>query len=174
MMPSATSSQTIGPYWHLIDDPTWADLTRFGASGERITLCGRVTDGEGAPISDACIEIWQSDPPTNETFPGFGRSATDQNGEFRFTTVKPDAVPGNGNAIQAPHILVTILARGLVKALFTRAYFAGEPLNENDPLLSAIDNPQRRATLIATADGAATWRLNICLQGDNESLFLDI
>jgi protocatechuate 3,4-dioxygenase alpha subunit len=174
MMPSATSSQTIGPYWHLIDDPTWSDLTRFGASGERITLCGRVTDGDGAPISDACIEIWQSDPPTNESFPGFGRSATDLKGEFRFITIKPGPVPGKGNAIQAPHILVTILARGLLKALFTRAYFDGERLNKNDPLLSAIEDSDRRATLIATSDGDAKWRLNISLQGENESVFLDI
>jgi protocatechuate 3,4-dioxygenase alpha subunit len=173
-MLTATSSQTIGPYWHLIDDPTWSDLTRFGASGERIIFGGQLTDGDGAPVSDACIEIWQSNPATDESFPGFGRSATDLNGEFQFITIKPGAVPGTGNSIQAPHILVTILARGLLKALFTRAYFDGEPLNEIDPLLSAIEGQDRRETLIATLHDDAKWRFNISLQGDNESVFLDI
>ena len=72
-MSVATASQTIGPYWHLVEDRTWADLTRFGAQGEKIVLTGRVLDGDGNPCSDACIEIWQTDPPTSDTFPGFGR-----------------------------------------------------------------------------------------------------
>ncbi len=70
-MPIATASQTIGPYWHLLEDPSWADLTRFGAQGERITLTGAVLDGDGKPCADACVEIWQSDPPASDSFPGF-------------------------------------------------------------------------------------------------------
>ena len=69
-MAIATASQTIGPYWHLIEDPSWADLTRFGAEGEKITLTGAVLDGDGQPCADACVEIWQSDPPVSESFPG--------------------------------------------------------------------------------------------------------
>jgi protocatechuate 3,4-dioxygenase alpha subunit len=173
-MQAATSSQTIGPYWHLIDDPTWYDLTRFGAVGERIELTGRVTDGDGAPVSDAAVEIWQSSPPADDLFPGYGRSITDKSGEFRFITLKPQAVPGPGNTLQAPHFLVALMARGLLKVLFTRAYFDGEPLNETDPLLSAIEDPTRRATLIAIPYGNAAWRMDIRMQGGNETVFLDI
>ena len=95
-MPSATASQTIGPFWHLLEHPEWADLTRFGAAGERVSLIGSVVDGDGSPVTDAAVELWQADPPTDDRFPGFGRCRTDEHGEFRFTTVKPGAVPGRG------------------------------------------------------------------------------
>ena len=103
-MPSATASQTIGPFWHLIEHPEWADLTRFGAAGRRITLIGSVTDGDGNPVTDAAVELWQADPPADERFPGFGRSRTDDAGGFLFRTLKPGPVPGRGNAQQAPHL----------------------------------------------------------------------
>jgi protocatechuate 3,4-dioxygenase alpha subunit len=177
-VPSATGGQTIGPFWHLIEHPEWADLTRFGASGERITLTGSVVDGDGNPVTDAAVELWQADPPADESFPGFGRSRTDERGEFRFTTVKPGPVPGRGNAQQAPHLAVALHARGLLKALVTRAYFAGEPLNETDPLLSSIADPKRRATLIAQPQESDYWRLDIRLQrglsSEAETVFLDI
>jgi len=173
-MPTATASQTVGPFWHLLEDKDWADLTRFGASGERITLIGRVQDGAGAPVADACVEIWQADPPADDTFPGFGRCGTDQNGMFRFATLRPGPVPGRGNATQAPHIAIQVFARGLLRGLVTRAYFAGENLNETDPLLTAIDSPARRNTLIAQPAGEATWRLDIRLQGGDETVFLDV
>jgi protocatechuate 3,4-dioxygenase alpha subunit len=182
-MPRATPSQTIGPYWHLIEDPGWADLTRFGAAGEKIVFSGTVTDGDAAPVADAAVEIWQADPPASDTFPGFGRAGTDSAGRFRLITVKPGPMPGRGNAQQAPHLAVTIMARGLLKPLFTRAYFDGEPLNETDPLLSAIEDPRLRATLLArcqpaelgeTAAHLPEWRLDIRLQGGDETVFLDI
>jgi protocatechuate 3,4-dioxygenase alpha subunit len=181
-MPIATASQTIGPYWHLIEHPEMADLTRFGAKGEKIVFTGRITDGDGLPVTDACVEIWQADPPANETFPGCGRTATDPQGIFRFITIKPGQVPGPrgvaGNAPQAPHLAITILARGLVKALHTRAYFDGDRLNESDPVLGLVEPPARRATLIACPagkqDGAAVWRLDLRLQGDNETVFMEI
>lgn len=177
-MPSATASQTIGPFWHLIEHPEWADLTRFGVAGERITLSGSVIDGDGNPVTDAAVELWQADPRADEHFPGFGRSRTDERGEFRFTTVKPGAAPGRGNAQQAPHFAIALHARGLLKALVTRAYFAGEPLNETDPLLSSIDDPKRRATMIARPEAASRWRINIRLQGgssaETETVFLDV
>lgn len=173
-MPVATASQTVGPFWHLIEDPSWADLTRFGATGEKIILTGAVLDGDGQPCADACIEIWQSDPPASDNFPGFGRSNTDRNGVFRFTTLKPGPVRGRGNAQQAPHIAVTVLSRGLMRALVTRAYFQGEALNETDPLLMSLEDPARRATLIAKPVGRGEWRLDIRLQGNGETVFLDV
>ena len=173
-MPSATASQTIGPYWHLLEDRSWADLTRFGATGERIELSGVVTDGDGLPFPDACIEIWQSSPELSDRFPGFGRSGTDENGRFRFVTLKPEPVAGRGNTQQAPHIAIWVLARGLMRGLATRAYFAGETLNETDPLLTSIEDKARRDTLIAHPEGQGVWRLDIRLQGERETVFLDV
>jgi len=173
-MPTATASQTIGPYWHLLEDASWADLTRFGAKGEKIRLIGSVIDGDGSPIDDGCIEIWQADPPAAHDFTGFGRCGTDAQGNFHFTTIKPGPVPGRGNAQQAPHIAIAVFARGLLKALVTRAYFEGERLNETDPLLSSIEDPERRRTLIAHPLGDNTWRLDIRLQGSGETVFLDL
>jgi protocatechuate 3,4-dioxygenase alpha subunit len=173
-MPIATSSQTIGPYWHLLEEKNWADLTRFGAQGQKITLIGTLADGDGLPITDACVELWQADPPAAENFAGFGRGATDAGGHFRFVTIAPGPVPGLGNTLQAPHFAITIFARGLLKGLVTRAYFEGEPLNETDPLLSSIEDRARRRTLIAKRVDATTWRMDIRLQGEGETVFLDV
>jgi len=180
-LPIATPSQTIGHHWHLIEDPAWADLTRFGAEGERITLTGSIRDGDGQPCTDACIEIWQADPPASERFTGFGRARVDERGVFRLRTVRPGPVPqgqvgqGNeGSALQAPHVALRILARGLMRDLVTRLYFQDDPRNETDPLLTSFEDPERRATLIARPDGPAAWRLDIRLQGYNETVFLAI
>ncbi|TCZ53638.1 protocatechuate 3,4-dioxygenase subunit alpha [Roseicella aquatilis] len=173
-MPVATASQTIGPYWHLIEHPEMADLTRFGAEGERIEVTGRITDGEGLPVADAAVEIWQASPAADARFPGHGRAATDPDGRFRFVTLKPGPVPGPGNQTQAPHLSVVLLARGLLTALRTRVYFAGEPLNETDPLLSAIEDSAERATLIARPAGPGAWTLDIRLQGEGETVFLEV
>jgi protocatechuate 3,4-dioxygenase, alpha subunit len=177
-VPSATSGQTIGPFWHLIEHPEWADLTRFGTPGARMTLTGSIVDGEGSPVTDAAVELWQSDPPADDRFPGFGRSRTDERGGFRFTTVKPGPVPGRGNTQQAPHFALAVHARGLLKRLVTRVYFADESLNETDPLLSSIEDPNRRTTLIAHPDSPTEWRINIRLQrgprNEPETVFLDI
>ena len=176
-VPIATPSQTIGPYWHLIEYPEFADLTRFGASGEKVVLTGRVFDGDAAPVPDACVELWQASPEADDTFPGYGRAATDTDGRYRFTTLKPGPVPGRGNNLQAPHLAVAIFARGLLKQLFTRIYFADEALNGSDPVLSSIDDPARRRTLIAIRDDASrppTYRFDIVLQGDAETVFFEI
>jgi protocatechuate 3,4-dioxygenase alpha subunit len=167
-----TGHQTIGPYWHLIEDKSWADLTRFGAEGETIVLSGTLFDADG-PMAEGCIEIWQSDPPADDRFPAFGRSGTDKSGKFRFTTLKPGPVRGRGNAQQAPHIDIWVHARGLLRPLATRAYFENEALNATDPLLSSID-PDRRGTLIARPDAPGVWRLDLRLQGDGETVFLDV
>lgn len=177
----ATASQTAGPYWHLIDFPEWADLLRPGgpnagyAKGERITLTGRITDGDGAACGDAMVEIWQADPDGayEAGFHGFGRAATDAEGRFRFHTVKPGAVKGRGNATQAPHITLTIFARGLMQHLVTRLYFAGEALNETDPVLAQVP-AARRGTLIAQRTAPGEWTLDIRLQGEGETVFLAV
>ena len=129
-------------------------------------------------MTDAAVELWQADPPADETFPGFGRCRTDERGEFRFNTVKPGPVPGRGNAQQAPHFAICLHARGLLKTVMTRAYLDGDPLNETDPLLSSIEDAKRRATLLARSVSESQWRLDIRLQrgphGETETVFLDI
>lgn len=179
----ATASQTAGPYWHLIDHPEWADLLRMdgpnaGLATAAITLTGRIADGAGEPVTDALVEIWQADAEGryDGSFHGFGRCATDREGRYRFSTLRPGPVPapGGGNTPQAPHVALSIFARGLLKPLVTRLYFAGEPLNDTDPLLNAIPEPERRATLIARPDGPARWVLDIRLQGEGETVFLEV
>jgi protocatechuate 3,4-dioxygenase alpha subunit len=180
-MTSATASQTAGPYWHMIDFPEWADLLRAGSgnegvAGEKMTLVGRITDGDDAPCGDALVEIWQAGPDGayEAGFRGFGRCASDANGEFRFTTLKPGPVPGRGNTLQAPHIQIVIFARGLMSHVVTRAYFEGEALNATDPVLNLVDDPARRATLVAKPEGNGVWRMDIRLQGAGETVFLDV
>jgi protocatechuate 3,4-dioxygenase alpha subunit len=168
---AATAFQTIGPFWHLVEDKAMADLTRFGATGERVTLLGTLRDGDGAVCPDACIEIWQPSPAPDDHFPGYGRCNTDRTGSFRFTTLKPGPVAGNGNALQAPHIAINILSRGVMSRLYTRAYFAGDPHNDADPLLNLVP-PSRRATMIAREESPATWRLDLRLQGEGETVFI--
>ncbi|MDE8348689.1 MAG: protocatechuate 3,4-dioxygenase subunit alpha [Acidocella sp.] len=169
-----TTSQTIGPYWHLIEDKSWSDLTRFGATGEVITVTGTITDGANAKMTDACVEIWQTSPVASDEFPGFGRAATDDSGYFSFKTIMPEPVRGPGNILQAPHLAVTILARGLMFHLATRLYFENEPTNENDPVLSLIGDKALRNTLIARQTKTGVWHLDIHLQGDAETVFFEI
>jgi protocatechuate 3,4-dioxygenase, alpha subunit len=186
-----TPSQTVGPFFHLGLDRPWADLTTGNPVGERIIIEGRVVDGDGAPVPDACLELWQAnaagrynhpdddqqDKPLDPNFRGFGRCATDTMGMFRVTTIRPGPVPGRGNALQAPHINVAVFGRGLLKQLFTRIYFAGEPANDSDPVLLSIEDPAARQTLLATSrnsSGTPVYRFDIVLQGEKETAFLDI
>ena len=188
-----TASQTVGPFFHYaLDRPDWSDLTAAGATGQKIIIEGRVTDGDGAPAADALLEIWQAnaagryahpedtqDKPIDPKFRGFGRVCTDAEGRYRFTTIRPGAVPGRGNAMQAPHINVSVFARGLLKRLVTRIYFGDEPSNETDPVLSAIEDEAVRRTLVATASRGGkgqplAYRFDIVLQGKGETAFFDI
>jgi protocatechuate 3,4-dioxygenase alpha subunit len=191
-MPIESGWATIGPFFHSV--LPWKDggqLAKPETKGERISILGRVLDAEGKPISDAMIEVWQANAagrydhpedlqeskPLDPNFHGFGRVATDPDGRFRLRTIKPGPVPGSDEASQAPHINVSIFARGLLKRLVTRIYFPGEPLNETDALLSALPT-DRRATLIArVTDADAAERVlhfDIVLQGGNETVFLDV
>ncbi|WP_158914965.1 protocatechuate 3,4-dioxygenase subunit alpha [Caulobacter sp. S45] len=156
-------------------------------AGERIEITGRVIDAAGAPIPDAMIEIWQAnaagryasvddgraDLPLDPDFTGFGRSSTSKDGEYRFLTVKPGRVPGPGNTLQAAHIAVGVFGRGLIKRLVTRIYFEDEPANAEDPILELVPT-DRRQTLIARRTSDGTYRFDIVLQGENETVFFDI
>jgi protocatechuate 3,4-dioxygenase, alpha subunit len=187
---SLTPSQTIGPFFKpSLIWPELSILVNDNTRGERIIIEGRILDGDGAPVDDAMVEIWQAnaegryDHPedTQEklldpNFHGFGRTATDEGGGFRFETIKPGPVPGNGGTLQAPHINVTIFSRGLLKHVVTRIYFPDEPLNANDPVLNAVPR-DRRSTLIARAEDAAQkrlYRFDVILQGNKETVFFDI
>ena len=188
-----TPSQTVGPFFHFALTPTEHDfraivgdnLATPDAVGEPIRIAGRLLDGAGEPVPDAMVEIWQADgagryagrePGVNVSFTGFGRGATSKEGAFGFTTVKPGAVPGPGGRPQAPHIDVGIFARGMLKRLFTRIYFAGEPANDGDAVLTLVP-AGRRATLIARRDGMSDglplFVLDIRLQGDQETVFFE-
>jgi len=192
-----TASQTVGPFYHYaLDRPQWTDLTRYGAKGEKIRVTGRILDGDGKPCPDAFLELWQAnaegrynhpaddqDKKLDPRFVGFGRVGADAKGKYSFVTIRPGAVPGRGNAMQAPHIAVNLFARGLLKHVATRIYFPDHAeANEADPVLGAIDDPAQRATLIArrakpTKVGRAmlpTYRFDIVLQGPGETAFLDI
>jgi len=184
-----TPGQTVGPFFSLgLDRPEWADMTRHNPCGERIVIEGRVLDGNGVPVSDALIELWQAnsegrydhlhdeqgDKKIDPNFHGYGRVATDPHGEFRIKTIKPGPVPGRGNALQAPHINVAFFARGLLRQLHTRIYFSDEAANVSDPLLSSIENGAVRQTLIARRGEGGAYRFDFILQGQGETAFLDI
>ncbi len=178
-----TASQTLGPFFNYALPPV-ADLTGGGkALGQCIRLSGRVTDVNQAPIRDALVEIWQANAaggyahpldnddarPRDPNFSGFGRVLTDGDGGFAFTTVMPGPVPFQGNRWQAPHISVAIFAAGLLRRIRTRAYFPGEALNAEDPVLAAVPAERRPLLVARTEDGG--YRFDIRLRGDGETPF---
>lgn len=190
-----TPSQTIGPYFAYSLTPTryhisalvGDDLVTEDAVGEPIRIEGRVFDGTGAGVTDALVEIWQADGegrfaghegglPSNAAFKGFGRSECDGEGRYGFRTVKPGPVPGPNGTTQAPHILVSIFARGVLNRLHTRIYLEGEAGNETDPILALVP-AERRGTLIARrageTDGMKRYVLDIHLQGEDETVFFE-
>lgn len=185
-----TPSQTAGPYFHLGMTETRSVRCIAGpqAKGERVWLACRVFDGVGSPVDDAVIEIWQADAEGKYNHPddgqdksvdsawfGFGRMATAEDGSCEFETIKPGRVPGAGNVLQAAHLNLAIFARGRLKQLYTRIYFAGNPANSEDPVLALVP-PPRRETLMAHPDAvhAGHWRFDIHLQGKQETVFFDV
>ncbi len=178
-----TASQTLGPFFNYAL-PFDADLTGGGkAEGRRILLRGRVMDVSGSPVRDALVEIWQANAagryahpldsdnsrPHDPHFTGFGRVLTDAGGEFSFTTVMPGPAPFEGNRWQAPHVSLAVFGAGLLRRLRTRAYFPGEELNADDPVLAAVPEG-RRALLVSEAEEGG-YRFDIRLRGDNETPF---
>jgi protocatechuate 3,4-dioxygenase alpha subunit len=184
-----TPSQTIGPFFHdaLIDEDRSELVAPDHPSAIRIE--GTVYDGAGDVVPDAMVEIWQANPAGRyddpkddredlplgpETFSGFGRSDTVNGGKFSFVTLKPGALPGLGDQSQAPHIMVSIFARGLLKRVVTRIYFPDEEAaNANDPILSSVEDPELRETLIGRDEGDVL-RFDIHLQGENQTAFFEL
>ena len=182
-----TPSQTVGPFFNIGMPGEPTELVAPGTEGA-VRLEGVIYDGDGAPVVDALVEIWQAAPsgryhhpddpredlPVREGFEGFGRAETDpEDGSYAFVTLKPGPVPGPGGTMQAPHLMVSVLARGLLKRLATRIYFEDEAdANAADPVLSAVD-AGRRDTLVARRDGDA-YRFDVRLQGDGETVFFDV
>jgi protocatechuate 3,4-dioxygenase, alpha subunit len=179
----ATSSQTVGPFFHfgLAADAGLGRIVAPDAAGAHIQLRIRVLDGEGAPVPDALIELYHADADGKydqgegeRGFHGFGRLPTDADGTCTFATIKPGAVP-SGAVEQAPHVNVCLLSRGLLRQIYTRIYFEGDPGVATDPVLGVVP-PHRRHTLMAhpAAAGSDTWDFVLRLQGDDETVFFDL
>jgi protocatechuate 3,4-dioxygenase, alpha subunit len=194
-MAGITPSATVGPFFlfGLIPstyggtDIITNNLVTPDASGEKIRVEGRVFDGDGVPVPDALVEIWQADAAgryahpadtralPNARFKGFGRSPTDAEGRYAFDTIKPGAVPGPSGKLQAPHIAVNLFSRGVLKQMVTRIYFSDEAANSGDPVLDLVPE-DRRETLIAKRqyrDGQAVYAFDFRMQGQDETVFFE-
>ena len=187
-MAELTPFSTVGPFFKLLvrdqaEGP--ASLVSASTSGERITIAGRLIAGDGRPVDDGLVEIWQADASghhrhpedpqqalTDPAFTGFGRAATRQGGSFAFQTIRPGSVPGPDGQSQAPHIMVSVMARGVMSRCWTRLYFEDERLNDSDPILQLVP-PERRHTLIARRRADGAFEFNVVLQGPDETVFFD-
>lgn len=196
-----SASQTAGPYVHIGLAPGAAgfdiyehelgwDIAGANAKGERIRVEGVVTDGMGSPIKDVLLEVWQANAdgnfahpegggPVEDGFRGWGRVITDfDTGEWGFDTIKPGPCSGRNGGVQAPHLSLWLVSRGINIGLNTRMYFDDETdANAEDPVLNLIEWERRRATLIAKRrerDGKIVYRFDIKLQGEGETVFFDI
>jgi protocatechuate 3,4-dioxygenase, alpha subunit len=184
-VPGLTPFQTIGPFFHFALPYRGGDtLVAAATPGERIVLEGTVRDGAGAPVPDALIEIWQADAAGRYNHPddgrgdargfdGFGRTPTNAEGRYAFSTIKPGRVPGPDRRLQARHVLVGILGRGIFTRLVTRAYFEDDESLPEDPILETVP-VARHATLLARRAADGRYRFDIVLQGDGETVFFDV
>ncbi|HSS97613.1 MAG TPA: protocatechuate 3,4-dioxygenase subunit alpha [Terriglobales bacterium] len=186
-----TPSQTVGPFFSFgltTEKCCVRNIVSSQAKGERVILTCRVLDGDGVGLPDAMVEIWQADaegiykhpddPRQSNSDPactGFGRMGTDESGICEFETIKPGRVAGSNGQEQAPHLNVAIFARGMLKQLYTRIYFADDPANQNDPALALVPL-ERRDTLMAKRDSARSerWSFDLRLQGERETVFFDL
>jgi protocatechuate 3,4-dioxygenase, alpha subunit len=189
-----TPSATVGPFFKYGLTPQgaypWNDVFTPSTltpdvAGERVVIAGRIFDGDGAGITDALIEIWQADAAgrfahplqaggANSSFKGFARADTINGGSFRFETIRPGTTPGPGGKPQAPHILVAVFARGMLRHLYTRIYFADQTAaNAADPVLNLVP-ADRRSTLIAQRGADGSYAFDIRIQGAAETVFFDL
>lgn len=184
-----TTSQTVGPFFRI--GFSWLYREQIAdpeVPGERVEISGRILDGDGAPVPDGILEIWQAnaqgkyahpeDPRAEKPkamFSGYGRVPTDGDGRFRFLTIKPGRVLGPNGTLQAPHLEISVFMRGLLRRLITRMYFPDETSNGEDFALSLVE-PARRETLLARKVGGRTGQLqwDVKLQGDGETVFFDV
>jgi protocatechuate 3,4-dioxygenase, alpha subunit len=189
MSQGITPSQTVGPFLSI--GLPWADgpfVVPPDTPGS-IVIEGRVLDGAGQPVPDALVETWQADPDGRFDHPddprgpaaaagrfrGFGRSATDPDGNYRIVTLRPGALPYPGGGTEAPHLDVSVFARGLLDRVVTRIYLPDEAeANAADPVLASITDPARKATLIAADEAGGRFGFDIRLQGDGETVFFDV
>lgn len=183
----ATPSQTVGPFFHggLATEPLLGSMAGPHTKGERLRLRISVFDGAGEPLPDALVELWQADaagryaeqpdhPDANpgHAFRGWGRLPTSAAGECTFETIRPGATTAIDGRRQAAHINVCLFFRGIMRHIFTRMYFADDPLLPDDPVLALVPAP-RRQTLVAThADDM--WAFDIRMQGEHETVFFDL
>lgn len=187
-MSPLTPFSTVGPFFRLLlrgrredTDTLVGEATR----GRRVTIEGTLLDGAGAPIDDGLVEIWQADAngryphpadpnaaSADPAFGGYGRAATGTDGRFTFHTITPGAVPGPDGRLQAPHVLVSVLARGIMTRCWTRIYFEDEPANGEDAILRLVPEARRR-TLLARPLGDGRYRFDIVVQGEGETVFFD-
>ncbi len=188
-----TPSSTLGPFFGmLLGRPDDATMVDDATSGERIRVTGLVLDGDGTPIEDALVEVWQANAagryrhpvdrrdelPLDDGFTGFGRSPTAfETGSWSILTVRPGPVPDGHGGMQAPHLNLVVQARGMLAPLFTRMYFPNEDANDADIVVSSVP-AERRHTLVATrgddVDGVTTFLHDLRLQGDDETVFFDV
>jgi protocatechuate 3,4-dioxygenase alpha subunit len=186
-MAGITPSQTVGPYFGIMSRARAENrLVTDATAGTRIVIQGQVFDGAGAVIPDAFVETWQADAhgryrhvedprpqPVDPAFNGYGWAHTREDGGFTFETIKPGRVPGPDGREQAPHIVVSVMARGILTRFITRIYFADEASNAGDAVLSAVPE-HRRHTLIARREGDGRYRFNLVMQGAGETVFFDV
>ena len=186
-MAELTPFQTVGPFFAIcLSEAGCARIATENALGRHITIEGTVCDGAGAAVPDALVEIWQANAagryahpydhqptPLDPNFNGYGRAPTDDEGRFTIETVMPGRVPGPDDALQAPHLLLGILARGILTRLVTRVYFEDEPSTPGDAILRLVPAP-RRDTLLARRTAPDRYRFDLVLQGDGETVFFDV
>ncbi len=182
----ATAAQTIGPFFKLGLERTYcADLAGTDANGEPVEIRGHVFDGSGVPVPDALLEVWHADaegryphpedprgaavPPG---FQGFGRIPTDADGGFHFRTVRPGRVPGPRGVLQAPHLVIHVFMRGLLRHACTRLYFPDDPAMADDPVLQLVP-AERRKTLIARQAAPNVLEWDVHMQGEDETVFFE-
>ncbi len=190
-------SQTAGPYIHIgcvpnacgvvgvFPEDLGTTIATTNAKGQRITIKGCTWDATDTPMTDVMIEVWQADSnglyagndprgQADPNFSGWGRVIADSDsGEWMFETIKPGAVPFPDGEMQAPHITLWIVARGINTGLHTRLYFEDED-NSADPVLTSIEDQNRLPTLIAKREGDGSYRFDIRIQGDEETIFFDV